>query len=261
MKFRLTFVPPTCPPETSPQQQLPVSAENAEHLAPSPPPPSRPNLWPTPFVPAVEQSWRRRRPRSQPIGAETAERVRAVLEGGGAATATEEFWTSAMRELADWAYDPPPPLLEEPHGERAQPYIDVDQIERAWAMPNTSTREMSPSVRRDVLEGRSDGERPETGWAEEESRWGSNQWTNVLNMATTAMREPDRRLMLDEEYRQERWEMQRQWGSRRVLSQAVGVRAIGRARDFQRRGDEAERTQCQQWEADFAEFMASEYIN
>ncbi|KAJ6483058.1 hypothetical protein DFH09DRAFT_1340524 [Mycena vulgaris] len=155
-------------------QQLPVSAENAEHLALSPPPLSRPNLWPTPFVPAVEQSWRRRRPRSQPIGAETAERVRAALERGGAAAATEEFWTSAMCELADWAYDPPP-LLEEPQGECARPYIDVDQIEQVWAMPNTSTREMSPSVRRDVLEGRSDGERPETGWAEEESRWGSDQ--------------------------------------------------------------------------------------
>ncbi|KAJ6547990.1 hypothetical protein DFH09DRAFT_1087453 [Mycena vulgaris] len=214
----------------------------------SPPPPSRPNLWPTPFVPAVEQSWRPRRPRSQPIGAESADRVRAALEGAAAA---EELWTSAMRELEDWVYESPPPL-EEPKAESASLYADVDQNLNLLA---ARTHEMGPGGRQ------ADGERPETGWADEESRWGSDQWTNVLSMATAAMREPERRRMLDEEHRRERWEMHRQWGSRRVFSHVAGARALGRARDVQRRGDEAERTQRREWEVDFADFMAYEYID
>ncbi|KAJ6555104.1 hypothetical protein DFH09DRAFT_1318295 [Mycena vulgaris] len=59
-----------------------------------------------------------------PIGAKSADRVRAALEGGTAAV--EELWTSAMRELEDWAYRCPPPL-EEPKPESV--YTPVDQIE------------------------------------------------------------------------------------------------------------------------------------
>ncbi|KAJ6518387.1 hypothetical protein DFH09DRAFT_1098572 [Mycena vulgaris] len=237
--------------------QKKTRALSSHHTWPpdSPPPPSRPNLWPTPFVPAVEQSWRLRRPRSQPIGAESADRVRAALEGGAAAA--EELWTSAMRELEDWAYREPKP---------ESVYTAVDQIERAWAMGDLNLlaarlHEMGPGVRQDIVEGRSDGERPETGWEAEESRWGSDQWINVLNMTTAAMREPERRRMLDEEYRRERWEMHRQWGSRRAFSHVAGARALGHARDVQRQGDEAERTRCQEWDAEFADFMVYEYID
>ncbi|KAJ6487349.1 hypothetical protein DFH09DRAFT_1105922 [Mycena vulgaris] len=235
----------------------------------------RPNLWPTPFVPAAEQTWRPQRPRSQPIGVESAQRLQAALRSLPAPA--EEMWQNTMQDLEQWVKDFPPldpPLLD------SEP-ANVDRTERAWAAAAT-TREMGPGFRQDLTDGwnssvlrgvagRMDGEGIETGWVTASlaggtdgeavvSRWASDQWINVLGMSTRAMREPERREMLDEEYRREVWLQQHREQRRRAWRTTQRVGDLGRARVSAQRDVDVEARRREGWALNFHDLTGMEYI-
>ncbi|KAJ6532229.1 hypothetical protein DFH09DRAFT_1092896 [Mycena vulgaris] len=207
----------------------------------------RPNQWPTPFVPVAEQLWRPRRPRSQPIGAESTRRLQAALDSVPAAA--EEMWQSAMQDLEQWAKDFPPfdptPLLDpEPP---VAPSSDQGDV---WGRS-----------------GRTAGEGIESGWVAYssdaegvESRWATDQWINVLGMAARAMREPERREMLEEEYRRDQWLQQHREQRRRAWGTTWGVRDLVRARESVQREVNVETRRREGWALTFHDVTGFEYI-
>ncbi|KAJ6499774.1 hypothetical protein DFH09DRAFT_1076373 [Mycena vulgaris] len=223
----------------------------------------RHNLWPTPFVPVAEQPLRPRRPRSQPIGAEPARRLQAAL--CSVPPAAEETWQRAMQDLEQWAKDFPPldPSLPDPEP------ADVDHIETASAA-RYLTNGWDDSVWRGVA-GRTDGEGVETGWVTAlsaggtdgeagVSRWASDQWINVLGMAARAMREPERREMLDEEYRREVWLQQHREQRRRAWRTTQRAGDLRRARESVQRDVDVEARRREGWALNFHDLTGMEYI-
>ncbi|KAJ6539877.1 hypothetical protein DFH09DRAFT_1090188 [Mycena vulgaris] len=220
----------------------------------------RPNLWPTPFVPVVEQTWRPQRPRSQPIGVKSAQRLQAALYSLPAPA--EEIWQNTMQDLE-----------QEP--------ANVERIERAWTAAAT-THKMGPGFRQDLTDGRNysvlrsvagrtNGESIETGWVTASlaggtdgeavvSRWASDQWINVLGMATRAMQEPERREMLDEEYQREVWLQRHQEQRRRAWRTTQRAGDLGRARVSAQRDVDVEARRRAGWALNFHDLTGMEYI-
>ncbi|KAJ6498287.1 hypothetical protein DFH09DRAFT_1336740 [Mycena vulgaris] len=197
-----------------------------------------------------------------PIGTESAQRLQAALDSVPAAA--EEMWQSAMQDLEQWVKDfpplDPPPLLN-PES-RVAPSSDP-------LMNATAERFLEGDAW--GRSGRTDGEGIESGWIAHwsagrtdaegvESRWATDQWINVLGMATRAMREPERREMLDEEYRRDQWLQQHRERRRRAWRTTGGARDLARARESVQREVDVELRRREGWALTFHDVTGLGYI-